>query len=378
MTNNPVLTLFDRDFLLYAGNDILSKTIVAFMGIWMACTLFDLVTDKDTRPSKRHLLVRGMLAFFVPFTIILTTAQASAMPSSYRVYESGSYEIGKSLPAGTYAVSAGRSGSSLTIEGEDGKTSQKWNSGTMSVTVYDGDTLTLDGCSARNRTASLTYNAGASTGTIANGSLFLLGGADLCPGTYELTALGDTSEYEVRDGYLKAGDPLDPEGIEGIAYADVHYGEVLYVRDASVVLYSNVFALPKASDETDEATDDGTAETRDGEKKEATDPAGKEDEAKDEKPEGEPQDQQDKGEKPQPEDEGQSEDAPSKDGKGETASDVIDKVNQTPWTRGEYTAEHDADSTGTDAGEGTGTTDVDAEPDQQGPSFHDAIRRLMI
>ena len=377
MVQNPLMTMFDQDFLLYAGSDILSKTLVAFFGIWMACTLFDLVTDRDTRPSRRHLLIRGLLAFFVPLAFIFITEQANTMPSSYRVYRPGSYEIGKTLPAGTYSVSGTGPSSSLAIEGEDGKISQQWTRGSMSVTVYDGDTLTLDGCTARNRTATLTYNANAGTSVATNGGIFLLGGAELRPGTYEITPLTEESEYEVRDSYLTAGSPLDATEIDGVAYADIHYGEVLYAKDATIVLYSNVFALPKPAEDGSEATGekdeaDGTEATEaedkdaDGEGQEAEAEEGTtgEDKATDEKAD---------------EEDGKGDEASQAegDGKGEpkgTVENLVRKVNDTPWTRGHY-----APVTALDGFRAVHEV-LEGEPadTEEPPSFHDLIRRAMV
>lgn len=271
---SPFLTMFDREFLAYAGTDILARSLVAFGVIWIALRLFDTVTDGATRPSRESLIMRGALAFFVPFAFLLFSTNASTLPSEYRTYAPGTYEVGTTLPAGSYVLYAGAGDSSLSIRGEEGDVSTAWDRGQMSVTVYDGDELTINGCSAKNRTSRLVYNANAADRHLAIGSVFLVGGVDLRPGTYELTVSSDEpgakAEYQVRDGFLKAGQPLEPTKFSGTAYADLHYGETLYVKGASVALYSNVFSLPKPTDKdaNDEEVADAEeeAEDEDGEK----------------------------------------------------------------------------------------------------------------
>lgn len=402
MIKNPVMTMFDSDFLAYAGSSIMSKTLVIFIGIWLTCRFIDIATDREARPSAKHILIRGLIAFFVPFGFILTTEYAQTMPSSYRLYGAGSYDIGKALPAGTYSLFSGGGEASVTLSGEGGDDiSQKWSGGTMTVTVYDGDTMTLEGCSARNRTASLVYNANAKTMAVANGSSSLVAGADIRPGTYEITSLGDDSAYEIRDDYLQVGYPLSEEPFEGVVYADVHYGEVLYVRDASVVLYSNVFAgaratgdetevedVADASDKQDEAEEDGKTGVE-ADKDAKKDEASKEDEEtkKDDKAdEGDSKngkgDNKETGEKAGDTSEKEATDESDKTGSAsekakqseKSVEELIAKVSQVPWTRSAYVPQ-DSVPDGTVDGE----DDLEAlDSEKTGQTVHDMIQRTSV
>lgn len=356
MINNPALTMFDSDFLSYAGNEVISKTFVAFAGIWMACRFFDLVTDREARPSTRHLLIRGIAAFCVPFAVILSTAYSQTMPSSYRLYKEGTYDIGSSLPAGTYALSAGLGEASVSISDGDGNSvSHKWRNGNMDITVYDGDEMTIAGCTARNKTSQVVYRADARNMAIANGGAFLVGGSDLKPGTYEITSRSDDSEYELREGYLKVGSPLDAEPFDGVVYADVHYGDVLYVRDASVVLYSNVFPLPK-----DEVADTDEQETKGKEGSDAKAKAGKEAPTEGKAEAAPDENVEDKSDDANPA------------GKGVSA--LKERVENTPWSRGPYVSETSVETSHND-----GTEDAtDIVPTVPGPSFHDMIQRIAV
>lgn len=341
MISSPVPALVDEQFLAYAGGDILSKTLLSFCAIMLVAKLFDVVSDSATRPSKGHVAVRAALALLVPFTIICASTYAQTMPYEYRAYGDGTYEIGKSLPAGTYLLSAGPTGGTVKIEGQEGETDDKWASGYYGVTVYDGDRLTIGGCSATNHTADIAYDTTAARQCVAAGSAFLVGGSDLAPGSYEMVASDSGACYEVRDGFLEAGKPLSPTELDGVAYADIHFGDVLYLRNVTARLFSPAFSAKRPAADGEEQKEQGAKDdAKDGDKDGDAQTQGDGQQSADAKDatEATDGDAQTQGEQPEAPQQAEGADtATDTNGDGKTTvQDLIDRIDATTWTRGSY------------------------------------------
>lgn len=262
MIPRPELAFLDNDFIAQAGLSVLVRSIVIALLIMVVFRIIDRKADPHTLPPLSKEIARGMLAFCVPFVILLSSAWASAMPATYRKYGDGVYTAGKTIPANSYVVfpsgAKDKNGQVLpaTVEITRGSEHENvsWQSGSMSVTLKEGDVMTISNGIARNRTISLTVNPDAPTSAIASGSAFLVGGATVCPGTYELMATGDDSEYELRSEFLQIGEPLNPEKLDGMGYVDIHFGDVLYLKNATATLYSTVFPARSSETETTEET----------------------------------------------------------------------------------------------------------------------------
>lgn len=260
----------DAELFWRATAAALPQALVAAALLMGFAHLADMSVDRETSPSAPRLVLRCALAFFVPYAILMAGAMSSQMPSDYRRYGTGTYEAGKDVPAISYAISAGGnsdvpSAVSLRRDTADGPESASvaWEAGTVFVTLYEGDVMTITDGVAASLPSSPYPNPDAPTAGEANGIDFLLAGSALRPGTYELVATGDGAEYEVRDSFLETGYQLSPTGFTDMAYVDLHYGQVLYVKDAAFRLYSDSFGNGPHPDEDaagDEAKPDEGSE----------------------------------------------------------------------------------------------------------------------
>ena len=124
--------------------------LVVGYGIMAVLHLLDASVDRETVPPVHKMVLRCAFAFFVPYVVLMAGALPSQMPSEYRRYGTGTYEAGKDIPASSYSVSAGNNEGvpsvvSLRRETPDGPESSSvaWERGTVRVTLYEGDTMTI-------------------------------------------------------------------------------------------------------------------------------------------------------------------------------------------------------------------------------------------
>ena len=266
------LSLFpyvDAELFWRANASALPQALVAAALIMAVLHLLDASVDRETVPPVHKMVLRCAFAFFVPYVVLMAGALPSQMPSEYRRYGTGTYEAGKDIPASSYSVSAGNNEGvpsvvSLRRETPDGPESSSvaWERGTVRVTLYEGDTMTITDGVATYTPSAFDLDPDAPTAGASDGCDFMLAGAHVRPGTYELTAIGDGAEYEVRDSFLETGKPLSPTGFTGMAYVELHYGQVLYVRDAAFQLYANGFGNGPHPDDAAKSTEDPGEEAK--------------------------------------------------------------------------------------------------------------------